>query len=176
MSEIVPEAPKPEPVIDHREALVARVAALWIWTVFFGINGGLTYSFLGGEGSWSRFLMAAMGNPSYGSIYGGFPYQRGGGPGNVFALEMMSWIQVGTHTLGILASVAAWLFLYLFFASWVVPAVLIGSPLPLEPPRRRRAALYLSRTYQLLILAALARFAPEVLALVIPLLARLGVL
>lgn len=161
-----PELGKPTAPTEAAEPLAVKLAALWIWSVFFGLNGTLSYSFLG-SGSVSNFGFVQYLNAMQ-------PYRGNwGGPANV-ASEFAAMILPVANAVGMFASIAAWLFLYFYFTGYVVPVVLLGTAIPNEARRRRAAALYLARTYQLLILAALARFTPDLMTSLLPALSRLG--
>ena len=154
--------PKPkEPSAGPFDAWAGRIAAVWIWTALFGLNGGLSYSFLGGAG---QLGLSALWMGS------GFGPGRGRGPqANDFAVMILSF----AFALGLMASLAAWLFLYLQFSSYLVPVVLLGVR-PFEDRRQRLSARYLMRAYQLLLIAGLARVAPDVLFLFLPAMERFG--
>lgn len=159
-----PTEPSPPPTgLDARDVLMTRVAALWIWTVFFGLNGGLSYSFI----SSTRDLMMAA--PMF--VGGGRP--RGGFPGGP-SMEMAMLVVPAAYALGLLASVGGWLFLYLYFTHFVLPVVFFAIKSPHEDRRRRLAGHYLNRTYQLLLVAALARATPDLAYLLLPALSRFG--
>jgi hypothetical protein len=160
------EAPVPTlrpAAAEAGDPLLTRAAALWIWTVFFGLSGGLSYSFL----SSGRELMLA--GPMLfggGRGWGGFP--------NAPGMELTILIVPAAYAIGLLASVGAWLFLYLYFAHFVLPVVLFATKPPHDERRRRLAGHYLNRTYQLLLIAALARATPDLAYLLLPALGRLG--
>jgi hypothetical protein len=144
------------------DTLLSRFAAVWIWTVFFGVNGGLTYSFLASSHDWVAAVSISL--------------RRTGAPLGPGPSELMAVVLPAAFSLGLVASIASWVFLYLYFVTLVLPTVLVGVRGEYEERRRRLAAAYLARTYQLLILAALARATPEVLYLTLPALERLGLL
>lgn len=148
------------------EGLLGRFAAVWIWTVFFGLNGGLTYSFLGSMREVAQ--IGLMGIAGRGPAWGG--------PNAVLGGEMMALIMPLAFSIGLVASIASWLYLYLFFSVYIVPTVFLEGRPAAEDRRRRLAAAYVARTYQLLILAALARATPDILYLFLPLIDRLGML
>lgn len=159
-----PELGKPTPPLEAAEPLGVKLAALWIWSVFFGLNGTLSYSFLGTSSNLGVFQYMNAFQPVR---------VNWGGPANI-ANEFAAMILPVAGAVGMLASIAAWLFLYFYFTGYVVPVVLLGTAIPNEARRRRAAALYLARTYQLLILAALARFTPELMASLLPAMSRFG--
>ena len=151
---------------ERQDAQISRLAALWIWSVFFGVNGGLSYSFLtphGGLSGLGMFDVAFLGNRFNPGMPGAAP-------------QLMMLVSPFATAIGVLASVAGWVYLYMYFTGFVLPVVFLGTALPNEDRRRRRAALLLSRSYQLLILAGLARFVPELLLMLVPALSRFGVL
>jgi hypothetical protein len=148
------------------EHLLGKFAAVWIWTVFFGVGGGLSYSFLG---SLRDIVQVGMFNANFG------PRGRFGPMLNTqLGSELMGLVLPIAFAVGLLASVASWLFLYLYFALYLVPVVFLGGPIGHEDRRRRLAAAYLNRTYQLVIVAALARATPDLIYLFLPLLDWLG--
>jgi hypothetical protein len=158
-------AGKPAPQVPA-ETLLSKFAAVWIWTVFFGVSGGLSYSFL-------TPLRDIVQIGMMGSNFGFRPWM---GPmaGSPLGAELMTIALPVAFAVGLLASVASWLFLYLYFALYLVPVVFQGGAIPYEDRRRRLAGLYLNRTYQLVIIAALARATPDLVYLFFPLLTWLG--
>jgi hypothetical protein len=157
------ESKTPPVVAEPGDPLVTRVAALWIWTVFFGLSGGLSYSFLS---TGRELMMAAPMLVGGGRGWGGFP--------NATGTELVMLVVPAAYAIGLLASVGAWLFLYLYFAHFVLPVVFFAVK-PLQDDRRRRlAGHYLNRTYQLLLIAALARATPDLVYLLLPALGRFG--
>lgn len=146
---------------DTTEALATRLAGVWIWTVFFTLNGGLTYSLLG-------TLREVVQINALGGGWGGAG--RFGLPDP----HILRLVMPTAYAVGLLASVASWLFLYLYFVMYVVPVSLLGVRPESQETRRRLAAAWLNRTYQFLILAALARVTPDLYYVFMPILVSLG--
>lgn len=162
MDDPPPASPRTPP--DCPPASVATpLAALWIWTVFFGLNGSLSYSFLAAIRDLTQIGLMGTGRGLPGSLY------------VVPLYGLNSTILPALFGAGLVASVGAWLSLYLYFVTFVLPVVFLQVAGPHEDRRLRLAAGYLNRTYQLLILAGLARATPEVLYLVLPALGNLGI-
>lgn len=144
------------------ETTSPRWAALWIWTVFFGLNSGLSYSFLGP----ARDIVQTR---TFGPGFRGGSFYPGGLP-----VGLLEFAVPTSHLVGLLVSVAAWLFLYLYFVVYVLPVVFLGASAAPDDRRVGLACNYLNRTYQLLLIAALARATPDLVLLLAPWLSRLG--
>lgn len=158
-----PDGSTPRLATDQEasETLATRLAGVWIWTVFFTLNGGLTYSLLGTLHGVVQ--INAQGGGWAGAGRFGFPDPR-----------IIRIVLPTAYAVGLLASVASWLFLYLYFVMYVVPVSLLGVRPESQELRRRLAAGWLNRTYQFLILAALARVTPDLYYVFIPILGFLG--
>ena len=91
----------------------------------------------------------------------------GPGPRNGDVLTAVLPIAYGVGTV---ASVGAWIFLYLFFSVFLLPVVFVGVTAVSEERRRRAGARFLNRAYLLLLLSGMARLAPELVGSVLPML------
>jgi hypothetical protein len=150
MDEPGPQKPSEAPLaLETADRLLSKYVAVWLWTIFFGVNSGLSYNYL------SFFAQVA---------------QLGlGRPGPRFP-DYLGLIGPVAYGLGGLASIGAWVFLYLFFSVYLLPVVFLGTTGISEERRRRDGAKFLNRAYMLLLLAGLVRLAPELLAFVAPVL------
>ncbi|HEX8201144.1 MAG TPA: hypothetical protein VF590_11705 [Isosphaeraceae bacterium] len=144
-----PKSPESPGVLESADRLLAKYAAVWLWTVFFGINTGLSSNYL------ALYMQAAQ-----------FGLGR---PGPRFP-DYLGLVGPVAYGIGGLASAGAWIFLYLFFSVYLLPVVFLGTTGVSEERRRRGGARFLNRAYLLLLLAGVIRLAPEVLAFVAPLL------
>lgn len=163
--EIIPERAGPDPWAEKSDQLATKLAAVWIWTVFFGLNTGLSASYLGALGG-------MIGNPVLFELMGRRPgmAQLGGTTSGEVLMLALPVIQMG----GILANLGSWAFLYLYFSVFLLPAVLLRDPRGDDDRRRRIAAAALRRTYLLILVSGVARVLPEGLIYLLPLLGRLG--
>ncbi len=147
-----PPAPPAGLSSQRIDDLSTRVAAVWIWTVLFGVNGGLSYSMSQGLGLQNNPMLLNAAFRGGGGL-------TGPGPG-------LEWIALAIPVFslsGIVASLAAWGCLYLYFSLFLLPLVLSHEPVPPDPRRRRMAASALRRTYLLTIVAAGCRLLPDLL-------------
>ncbi len=157
-----PDRPAAEPWAEKADQLATKLASVWIWTVFFGLNTGLSYSLASG-------LMGLMGNPMMWELMRrpGFGPGPGGPAGEYLVMAIPA-----CYIVGVLTNVASWAFLYLYFSLYLLPTVLIREPDGADDRRRRMAATALRRTYLLVIGSGLARLVPEALMYALPLLSR----
>lgn len=139
----VPKPPESPPAFETADRLLAKVVAVWFWSVFFGLNSGLSYNYL-------TFFIELLQ-----SSRAGF-----GGPRPPDILLLVRSIAGGV---GVVASFGAWIFLYLFFSAYLLPVLFVGVTAVSEERRRRAGATFLNRAYLLLLLAAVARLAPELM-------------
>ena len=139
---------KSPPSLDERgSVLLSKYAAIWVWTVLIGLSGGLTYNSAGTLGDLIQMQML-----------GGGRFGAGANPaGNEWTLM----VNLGASAVGMLAGVASWICLYMFFTLYVVPIALLGSAPVADDRRRRGGVIFLRRSYQLLIVAVLAKVAPS---------------
>jgi hypothetical protein len=144
-----PEAP---PVLETADRLLSKYVAVWLWTIFFGVNSGLSSNYL------SFFAQQV-------SQWGRF----GPGPRDPIS-DLLRLVGSVGYGLGGLASIGAWIFLYLFFSVYLLPVVFLGTTGLSEERRRRGGAKFLNRAYVLLLVAGVIRLAPEILTFVAPLL------
>jgi hypothetical protein len=141
-----PESP---PLSETADRLLSKYVAVWLWTIFFGVNSGVSYNYL------SFYIQAAQNG--YGRPGARFP-------------DYLGMVGPVAYGLGGVASLGAWVFLYLFFSVYLLPVVFLGTTGISEERRRRGGAKFLNRAYVLLVVAGVLRLAPEILALVAPLL------
>jgi hypothetical protein len=142
-----PKSPESPPVPEAADRLLAKYVAVWFWSIFFGLNGGLSYNYL-------SFFSELIGRARFG------PGPRAG--------DLLTAVMPIAYGLGAVANIGAWLFLYLFFSVYLLPVIFLGVTAVSEERRRRAGAKFLNRAYLLLLLAGLARLAPEVVGSVLP--------
>lgn len=154
MLEDAPGTEKSPVSMNNETASIAlsKYGAIWIWTVLIGLSSGLSYSSMASFSEQIQLQMLGMGR-----------FNGGAGPGSA---ELASMVNMGSIAVGIFANLASWICLYMFFSIYVVPVSLMGSS-PIADDRRRRGALmFLRRTYQLLIVSAVARCAPTLFVII----------
>jgi hypothetical protein len=148
------KTPETPPVLEAADRILSKYVAVWLWTIFFGLNSGLSYNYL------SFFMQATQYNNarSYGSGPGPFPS------------DVLRVVVPTAYGLGAVASIGAWIFLYLFFSVYLLPVVFLGTTGVSEERRRRGGARFLNRAYLLLLVAGVIRLAPEIVTFAAPLL------
>ena len=163
--EIFPEKqpPPPPPPPHPLDDLFTKVASLWLWTVFFVVTSGLSFSFLSSLNS----MLA----PMFSSGWMG----RGGGGAPMGGMngDMIAFVIPVVHIAGMIANVGSWAFLYLYFTVYLLPAVILRDPNGVDDRRRRIATAALRRTYLLTIAAGIARMLPELILYLGPALSRM---
>lgn len=149
---MIEEGPGPEkmssPGEDRASQLLARYGALWVWTVLVGVGGGLSYNQLS---SFSELIQLEM------MGFRGGRMGLGGPPG---VNDWAPMVMMASSAIGMLASIASWVCLYLFFTVYVLPVAIHGSSPVADDRRRKGGSMYLRRAYQLLILVAVSKVAP----------------
>jgi hypothetical protein len=157
------KSPGPEPEADRNQILLGRFSAVWVWTAFFGLNATLTASY-------GNMLTSLFGSKFYEMAVKGMgtPTRPGG------TLEFLAMAQPILSVSGVLATLASWGFLYVYFSSYVIPSVLLLEETRRDELRRKVAARAIRRVYLLTIVAGVFRFVPEFLMMLQPVLARLG--
>ncbi len=159
-----PEKKDPETPAASEYSTFSRVAAVWIWSIFFGLNTGVTASLVGALGSlMNPYMMSAMAG-------GGRVFDLNAG--NTFG-EIMSLVLPLAYMGGITATLGSWYFLYTFFSRVVLPGVFDPS-FQMEPRRAAAAMRNLRSVYFWVIAAGILRYVPEIALYLAPLIGRMG--
>ena len=138
-----------KPEGESGELLLSKFAVVWVWTILIGINGGLSYHYTNVLGEMFQGLYA-LGN-----------VRRPGMPGA--PADWTFYVAPLSTSVGVLASIGSWLCLYWFFTFYAMPIVLFRSATMADDRRRRTSENFLKRSYQLLIVAGVARVAPSLI-------------
>ena len=161
MPEVGDEKPAPNPEPAPVDALVSRGSALWIWTVLFVCQAALSYSLFAGG------IHERPPSPGWTSTPNGVMRV----PAQV-AIELLSLVRGLSFLVAVAASVLSWVFLYQFFAIHVVPVVFLIQGQVSEERRRKGAAHFARWAYRLMIVAAIARVLPELIANITPMIGQ----
>ena len=149
---------KSAPILEPApaDALVSRGSALWIWTVLFIAQAALSFGlFAGGPPpGWVTTQNGVMRVPAQ------------------VAIELLSLVRGLSLLLTIAASLLSWIFLYQFFAIYLVPVLFLLQGQASEERRRQGAAQFARWSYRLMIVAAVARLLPELVVSLVPLLGQ----
>lgn len=154
----------PLPSLSH-EQLLSRFASVWLWTIFFGLNGGLTASLMSASTTAMNPLVWEMMARQYGMA---------GRPQNA-ATEFITVATPFLYVSGIILNVISWGFLYIYFSFYLIPTVIQLQPVRSEDARSKFAAWTLRWTYLCVIAGGLLRFLPELMMHIIPALTSMGV-
>ncbi len=145
--EELPNAERPDsPVEAAADRLLSKYVAVWLWTIFFGANSGVTYTY---------YSYIFRSNP--GAMFG---------PGSPLP-PWLSEVQPTALSLSILASAAAWGYLFFFFSVYLIPVVFQRLPEAQGERRRVTSSSFLNRAFLLLIAAWLTRILPDFVAFLI---------
>jgi hypothetical protein len=156
-----PFVSEPEP--DRNQLLLGRFSAVWVWTAFLGLNAALTASY-------GNLLTILLGSRFYEMSVRGLGTQMKAG----VSVEFLELAQPIFSVAGVLATLAAWGYLYVYFSSYVLPTVMMLEEGRRDERRRKVAARAIRRVYLLTIVATAIRFLPELFMALHPLLVRLG--
>lgn len=156
MDDLPAEKPVPDDLRRVADRVVARIAAVWVWTVLFATSAALTYT-VSYSSSWQVMQMIG---------------QRGGrfGPGvdpSTAILAVATPLLIGT---GAVALALGWLAQYRYFRGYIIQVVILDRPSADDEARRSQAMRDLARGYFLVIVAGMLRMAPDLLAGLVPLL------
>jgi hypothetical protein len=154
--------PPPEPSPDRNETLFHKAATIWLWSIFFGLNAGISASYAGALGTaFGSMMMQAM-MPGA----GGFNQGTAGPIGEAIAFAVPF-----SYLGGILATLGSWYYLYSFFSRVLLPTV-FDTPLTAGSPRSRAAMRNLRSVYFWVLAAGVLRYIPEFLLHLAPVINR----
>jgi hypothetical protein len=152
---------------------------LWAWSILGLLNGLLTTGagsggLIGGQPLWLMMLQGPFARPMG---------MNPGGPSGIPREVLMFGMPV-LQLVGACACLGCWVFLYLFFMVRILPMLIPQAaptgkskdPRAVEWRRERQAlsaAGFLRRSYQLLIIAAAMKLAPDVLTMLLPWLSQI---
>jgi len=162
--EVLPEKPAPDAWAERADQLTTKIVSVWLWTVFFGLNAGLSYSYMGAlsEMFSDAFMMRGLRPDGIG--------QFGVSATGEFLITAIPLVQA----IGILLNFASWAFLYVYFSLYLLPSVLVREPAASEERRRRMAATALKRAYLLVIATGIARATPQLILFMLPWVTKIG--
>lgn len=163
LESVGPQKSETEPPESKEYSTFSRVAAVWIWSIFFGLNTGVTASLVGAVGSMlNPYVLSQM---NLGRSFN----QPAGNP----FTESIGFILPFSYLGGIVATLFSWYFLYTFFSRVVLPGV-FDPTLKFSQRRAMAAMRNLRAVYFWVIAAGVLRYVPEIVIYLAPMLGRMS--